>query len=353
MVNQILRRAATAVLQFGTMDHASRKAGISRVSRRTLMSMITTIAAPAVSMPSPSIAAEPHDGPQIGIAHPETATEAAQALQRLELVISTLEGRFVADGFNFDNGAAEQVLSYFRRLADGEDDNEADWLSALAFFERHGISSDYVLMGDIAGMVCASARAGAAPLETDTAIIAAAGRFAELGAELRTTFEAQRKAGLDYLDAKIVPDGLLWREGDPIARGGWVMGRNGCTGQVMCDHADIERARAIEPKSTRVREIIAAYDRFRTDSERQRSELNLDGHTARLDGLLAEKAAIMAQLVALPAHSPAALRAKAQVLAQQDVPYEEFQHRRQRSHDSFGLAASIQKDLLALPAGTA
>ncbi|UYO55711.1 hypothetical protein [Rhodopseudomonas palustris] len=179
---------------------------------------------------------------------------------------------------------------------------------------------------------------------------ALAARFGEIANEAREVWAARKAAAFAYLNAKLIPPALLWREGDPVGRGGWVTDYNGCTGERLPDFASIEAARKQGPLEGRLGEIITAYERYCSDCDRLRQDLEIDALQARLEVLLANKNAIIDELRGLRASSADALRAKAAVQAQQNVPYEEFQHRwGGPSDDAYGLLRSIQTDLASLP----
>lgn len=86
---------------------------------------------------------------------------------RLQLVVDTLVTRHICDGFPRKRVEVEArpVLWYARRRADGfPEDENADVLLA-EFARRYGQSLDWILIGDIACMICAGAarRHGARP----------------------------------------------------------------------------------------------------------------------------------------------------------------------------------------------
>ncbi|MBB1093878.1 hypothetical protein HUU61_21610 [Rhodopseudomonas palustris] len=192
--------------------------------------------------------------------------------------------------------------------------------------------------------------AAEAEIGSNEQIAALAARFGEIAIEAREVWAARKVAAFAYLDAKLIPPALLWRDDDPVGRGGLVTDRNGCTGEVMCDFASIEAARERGPLEGRLGEIVAAYDRYRADCDRLRQDLEIDVLDARLGALLARKNAVITELRGLRASSPEALRAKAAVQAQQNVPYEEFQpHWGGPTDDAYGLLRSIQADLASLP----
>jgi hypothetical protein len=75
-------------------------------------------------------------------------------LARLEVTVRTLRDRFVKDGFELDEAAAEAALAYIRSRAAGEPiDDEAD-RQFVAFLVDHGQPLDYVIVGDIGSLMC-------------------------------------------------------------------------------------------------------------------------------------------------------------------------------------------------------
>ncbi|MFT4277367.1 MAG: hypothetical protein QM576_13520 [Rhodopseudomonas sp.] len=192
--------------------------------------------------------------------------------------------------------------------------------------------------------------AAGAEIGQNEQIGALAARFEEIANEARAVWAARKAAAFAYLDARLIPPALLWREGDPVGRGGWVTDCNGCTGERMPDFDSIEAARKRGSLHGRLGEIVAAYERYCSDCDRLRQDLDIDALQARLEALVANKNAIIDELCSLRASSPDALRAKAAVQAQQNVPYEEFQpHWGGPTDDAYGLLRSIQADLASLP----
>jgi hypothetical protein len=65
---------------------------------------------------------------------------------------------YVCEGWHgkgLDEPAAERMLQYFRRQADGapEDDQDPEWEAAIAFFLDHGQCLDWIFFGDPGGMI--------------------------------------------------------------------------------------------------------------------------------------------------------------------------------------------------------
>jgi hypothetical protein len=78
-------------------------------------------------------------------------------LARAEKVIETFRTRFISEDFTLDHDAAERVLRYFRRIAEGYPDDDDEWGAVIDFFGVHGSSLDWVLSGRVEGMICSSA----------------------------------------------------------------------------------------------------------------------------------------------------------------------------------------------------
>jgi hypothetical protein len=78
-------------------------------------------------------------------------------LARAEQAIETFRTRFISDDFTLDNEAAERVLRYFKRAAEGYPDDEAEFTEVIEFFSYHGRVLDWILHGGIEGMICRTA----------------------------------------------------------------------------------------------------------------------------------------------------------------------------------------------------
>jgi hypothetical protein len=89
-------------------------------------------------------------------------------LARAEQVVDLLRTRYVCEGWHekgLDEPAAERMLQYFCRQADGdgapEDDQDPEWEAALAFFFDHGQSLDWIMLGNPGGMITGAAACSA------------------------------------------------------------------------------------------------------------------------------------------------------------------------------------------------
>jgi hypothetical protein len=83
--------------------------------------------------------------------------DGAAMLVRAETVIETFRTRFISEDFKLDNDAAERTLRYFRRVAEGQPDDDTEWGAVIDFFGDHGSSLDWVLSGRVEGMFCRTA----------------------------------------------------------------------------------------------------------------------------------------------------------------------------------------------------
>jgi hypothetical protein len=79
------------------------------------------------------------------------------ALVRAEQGIAVLRTRYIREGWQIDHVAAELALSYFRKSAQGQEDDEL-FQAAIGFLSSHGQSLDWIFDGDISGMICGLAK---------------------------------------------------------------------------------------------------------------------------------------------------------------------------------------------------
>jgi hypothetical protein len=103
------------------------------------------------------------------MAKPETTTTLTTTpldhhaiLARAQQMVDLLRTCYVCEGWHgkgLDEPAAERMLQYFRRQADGapEDDQDPEWEAAIAFFFDHGQSLDWILVGNPGSMICGAA----------------------------------------------------------------------------------------------------------------------------------------------------------------------------------------------------
>jgi hypothetical protein len=83
-------------------------------------------------------------------------------LARAEQIIDLLRTCHVRDGWRLDEEGAERALRYFRRMAKGGRDNDREFTAAREFLYRNGQSLDWVISGDLRGMICHAAAQSAA-----------------------------------------------------------------------------------------------------------------------------------------------------------------------------------------------
>ena len=82
----------------------------------------------------------------------------AAMLARAERAIETFRTRVISEDFTLDNDAAERVLRYFRRAAEGYPDDEDGWSAVIEFFGHHGGHVlGWILTGGGEGMICTPA----------------------------------------------------------------------------------------------------------------------------------------------------------------------------------------------------
>jgi hypothetical protein len=119
------------------------------LSRRTAVAALA--AAPIAMIPTDPAGAR-------SLAKPPAATVLNwnAALERLAQIVETLSTRHVRDGFELDSALAEQALDYCRARARGvPDDGSSDPLVEFAW--TYGQSLDWILAGDLRGMICSAA----------------------------------------------------------------------------------------------------------------------------------------------------------------------------------------------------
>jgi len=112
---------------------------------------------------------------------PDECQRGAAALKRAEEIVDLLRTRYVREGWKIDDAAAEQALSYFRGwAADGSDDDDLRE-AAIRFLSSHGQSLDWVIDGNIGGMICGLAKHSRRASETtDAELLALEEKIIEL-----------------------------------------------------------------------------------------------------------------------------------------------------------------------------
>jgi hypothetical protein len=78
----------------------------------------------------------------------------AASLPRAEQIIELLSTCYVREGWKIDKAAAKRALAFVRGYAKDGSDPDAGRKAAIDFFHTHGQSLDWVLCGDIRGMIC-------------------------------------------------------------------------------------------------------------------------------------------------------------------------------------------------------
>jgi hypothetical protein len=82
----------------------------------------------------------------------------AASVARAEQIVELLTVCYVREGWKIDKAAAKRALAYLRKYAKGGSDPNDGRKTALDFFYSHGQSLDWVLAGDIRGMICGLAK---------------------------------------------------------------------------------------------------------------------------------------------------------------------------------------------------
>jgi hypothetical protein len=82
----------------------------------------------------------------------------AASVARAEQIVELLTVCYVRKGWKIDKAAAKRALAYVRKYAKDGSDPDAGRKAAIDFFCSHGQSLDWVLAGDIRGMICGLAK---------------------------------------------------------------------------------------------------------------------------------------------------------------------------------------------------
>ena len=110
----------------------------STLTRRTLVA--GTAAVPAVA----------------ALALPAAASDRAAILTRAEQVVDLLRNRYICEGWNLDEARAADFLDSVRRLDFTAGDSE-EMTTIVGWATDHGQSADWIIRGDVAGMICSGA----------------------------------------------------------------------------------------------------------------------------------------------------------------------------------------------------
>ena len=106
----------------------------------------------------PIAGALPVSSPAISVSlSSEDPINYAAILARFERVVEDLRTRYVSDDFRLDEAAAARALLYFRHMAEGGPDDDAEWQDALDFMIAHGQSFDWILCGSPTALICKGA----------------------------------------------------------------------------------------------------------------------------------------------------------------------------------------------------
>jgi hypothetical protein len=145
----------------------------------------------AVALPVPALAVKPDP----------TGLDRPAALARMEQVVDLLRTCYVREGWKIDNEAAESALAFMRQFAKDGSEPDDGREATLDFLYSHGQSLDWVLCGDVGGMVCkgadhserANSLAMAATSHPDAELFAAIERHYAAAAEHERHFRVWEK----------------------------------------------------------------------------------------------------------------------------------------------------------------
>ena len=90
------------------------------------------------------------------LAVPGFASDRAAILARAEQVVDLLRNRYICEGWNLDETRAVDFLDSVRRLDFTAGDSE-EMTSIVGWATDHGQSVDWIIRGDVAGMICSGA----------------------------------------------------------------------------------------------------------------------------------------------------------------------------------------------------
>ena len=92
--------------------------------------------------------------------------DALAALQRLERVVTVLRTSYICEGWKLDEERANNAIRHFRTVAAtdryGHEGPSDECFEVFRFLADHGQSLDWVLLGDIGGLICKAASASRA-----------------------------------------------------------------------------------------------------------------------------------------------------------------------------------------------
>jgi hypothetical protein len=90
------------------------------------------------------------------LAVPGVASDRAAILARAEQVVELLRSRYICEGWHLDEVRAVDFLESVRRLDFTGADNE-EITTIVGWAADHGQSVDWIIRGDVAGMICSAA----------------------------------------------------------------------------------------------------------------------------------------------------------------------------------------------------
>ena len=356
---------------------ASAIAPPARTSRRGFLmnSLVSTASlataaavASATAIPNkPAVAATipiAIDAPPARPAEVGSDYDGAACLARAEQAVEVLRTRSIRKGWKIDEEAAEQALAYFRRHPHACDERCDDdyYMPALRFFMSHGVSLDWILCGDIAGLICAGAKNSArADSVVDAELLALADEY--LIAEKKTL---DLESAVTRIDDDLIlerrrrplPDALRWRASDAefwpeppenhVFDQPLVMSLQAKKWPCSKIHTDDEISIRFTMPSLAARaradEILAAFEQWRQEVKPPRGYKKL---VRERDKAWRVSARLLARVSEVPARTVAGLLAKAKcaVGPEQDIESASFDMVGNPAGD---MALSIFDDLASL-----
>lgn len=179
-----------------------------------------SIAAAASVVALPSIAATDASP---GIASTGDCHEkfAIEQLARAELMIKSLQTSYVNRDWKFDEVAGERVLRFFRAEVqfptthESQPGYEDEWIFVIRFVDNHGQSLDWLILGEIGGLICrAASHSRAARRVTPDPILAAIDEHRNAVLEIfqlhhtnhsdDEAFDSQASAAREKMDEKAI-----------------------------------------------------------------------------------------------------------------------------------------------------
>lgn len=325
----------------------------STLSRRAFMSASSSVALLTVASPA--------------IAGPAECPEqfAAEQLARAEQMIELLRTRYICDGWKLDEAAADRVLEFFRTSVrfptshESQPGYEDEWTFVIRFTGDHDQSLDWLIMGDISGMITRAAsrsRKAEKLHSSDEEIQKIAAEILKLRPDYVAALDAYSEADEKYLEQEPnIPDALLWGIDSPVRRGELEIYRDdrrylvcdlGKVAQLrekppmlwdfigenfesilsdhfddmnypLPDHAHMWKGRTDKRRQKRAEAMVAALEDWNRECAELRKRLCIDALDEKFELIAARMNQLVSQLECLRAYSLPALRAKAAVFAQQ------------------------------------